>query len=134
VARLIVGAVSGISVAAAAPYYADPDGVGPVPCLQSDPCSLATAVANATDEVILLPGSHSYDLGSSSISVSSALDVHGDLGQPRPLLVTSSGFGAFHLANAGARLRHVRIESTTTAVFVIVEPVPATFRWRVLRR
>jgi hypothetical protein len=113
VACLAMGAVLRSSVASAVPYYADPDGVGAPPCIRTSPCSLATAVANATDEVILLPGTRSYDVGSSLIQVNGPVDIHGDLGQPPPLIVTSAVSGAFYLFNVGAHLRHLRIEASS---------------------
>lgn len=123
-----MGALLRSSVASAVPYYADPDGVGAPPCIQASPCSLATAVANATDEVILLRGTHSYVVGSSSIEVNGPVDVHGDLGQPPPLIVTSSLVGAFYLNDGGAHLRHLRIEATSGgALYVVLGVVDEVF-------
>lgn len=113
------------AAASAATRYSEPGGDGPEPCLQADPCDIQAAVesqfAQNGDEVILLPGS--YALGSTAaaeLDITKALDVHGQAGQPLPVLTTGATFGVFS-NNAGAKLSRVRIEhsGSSTAVYFI---------------
>jgi hypothetical protein len=130
------------AAANAAVRYAEPGGDGPEPCLQADPCDIQRAVegdfgppveVQDGDEVILLPGT--YNLGSTaagSVEVTRAIHVHGQSGQPRPVLVSSSGINVALFSNsAGARIGHLEVEhasgfagllmSAGTAEGVIVE-------------
>ncbi|MEY2516269.1 MAG: hypothetical protein QOJ89_3627, partial [bacterium] len=74
------------AVASATQRYAGPGGTGTA-CTQPAPCRVDEAVTNAAtgDEVIVLPGDH----GSPAIPLPQfgsllAIDVHGQVGAPRP--------------------------------------------------
>jgi len=96
---VVVMMAVGSSRADAATRFAAPDGNGPYPCLKSDPCSLFLAASNEApgsgraqsgDEVIVLPGEYSGvkgDLGPEErIQLSVGVDIHGESGQPRPVI------------------------------------------------
>ena len=110
------------TASAATTRHASPDGVDTVStCTAGEPpCSLKRAVetvAVAGDEVVLAPGVYSPP---SNVSISSAIDVHGERGLPAPRVVRPSGqvFGV----TGGGTLVDVRMESvgpvlvTSTAV------------------
>jgi hypothetical protein len=77
----------------ALPRYASPGGAG-ADCAQPTPCDLQTAIEGAADgdEVILAPG----DYGSpdvplvSTITASTAIDIHVAAGAPRPRIFSSA--------------------------------------------
>jgi hypothetical protein len=110
------------TASAATTRYASPDGVDTVStCIAGEPpCSLKRAVetvATAGDEVVLGPGVYSPP---SNVSITNAIHVHGEPGQPTPRVVRTSGqvFGV----TGGGTLADVRLESvgpvlvTSTAV------------------
>src|SRR6476620_9980521 len=77
--------------ASATTRYAEPNGNGPEPCDLSDPCSLQTAVEGTVtdgDEVILLPGT--YVETDELDDVNDAIDMHGQVGAPRPKIMSSA--------------------------------------------
>ncbi len=84
VAALTVLALPASALAAA--RYASPGGGSAVGCPQATPCSLAIAItgAAANDEVVVTPGV--YSVGS-TIEAKVPLSIHGQAGQPRPLVV-----------------------------------------------
>jgi uncharacterized protein YkwD len=115
---LVVAAIAALAAAApasAAIRYAVPDG-GPsgesaCPDVAAN-CSLDAAVeeALAGDEVIVTPGT--YALVTGTIFVPAGVAVHGEAGQPRPL-VTSSGeliFSVDGTASDRSSLRHIAVD------------------------
>ncbi len=120
-----VAVVTGLFVfagqAAAAQRYAYPGGTGTGSCTQAQAnhCSLFNAANGsvAGDEIIIEPGSYSgtTDLGSNeSIIVATNRSVHGEPGQPRPVITSGSTiFPAFSLA-IGSSLSHVEAISTSS--------------------
>jgi hypothetical protein len=98
--------------------YAEPNGNGPEPCFEADPCGLKSAVegnASDGDEVILVEGT--YELGATNATADDAVDVH-----PAPgaeVNVTATGNYALILQDAGARLSDVEIDTTDgTALYL----------------
>ena len=83
------------AAAEAAQRYAGPGETDASPCTQSNPCSYASAVigANNGDEVIVLPGDYGPIAGAGPFDPSTAVNVHGAVGQPRPRIFVSSGTG-----------------------------------------
>jgi hypothetical protein len=111
-ALAVVLALTLVSNAAAATVrHASPTGVdsGSACTAGEPPCSLKRAVENvavAGDEVVLAPGIYTPP---SNVSITSAIYVHGEQGQPIPRVVRSSGqvFGV----TGGGRLADVQLES-----------------------
>ncbi len=92
--------------------YAEPGVGGSNPaCPQSDPCDLEEAVemAAAGDEIVILSGTYSMTDPLSIGGVGTV--VHGEEGQPRPLLQTS-GFTGVSMGTTSSILRDLRIEHT----------------------
>jgi hypothetical protein len=69
--------------------YVSVDGKPTATCAANDRCDLRTAIATSlgVDEIVVGPGT--YDLGSNGISVYGS-HVHGEAGQPRPVIESSS--------------------------------------------
>jgi hypothetical protein len=118
---LLLAAFALISnTAIAAQRYASPAGAGEA-CTLASPCPIRYAiVANMGtnpvddgDEVILLPGT--YDTGSNEMSMVKAIDVHGQAGQPMPVLNGLSTTGIVRVNNDGATLHHVDVEYGSSA-------------------
>lgn len=113
VAALLLTLVAATS-AVAEVRHASPAGTGgPGACPAVDPCSLEDAVEGAadSDEVVVAGGS--YDLGSSGVSVSNAIDVHAAPGAS-PLIFSTGGIVVL-VSNAGATLTDVRIRSDSAS-------------------
>jgi hypothetical protein len=98
---------------AAATRYAAPDGDGPSPCLQSNPCDLETAVefgvgglANG-DTVLLAPGTY-HPAG--SVEVFAVVTLSGEPGQPAPLIEAGGERGLY--MQERSTVRDVRIHSS----------------------
>lgn len=98
--------------------HAEPNGNGPEPCFQADPCSLKGAFegnAKDGDEVILAGGT--YDLGAANATADDAVDVHPAAGAEVNVTATSN-YGLI-LQDAGATLRDVSIDATNgTALYL----------------
>jgi hypothetical protein len=90
----------------------DSDCTSPNPADPTNPpCSLRRAVetvAQTSDEVIVAPGS--YNLGSPSLSIVKAINVHGQDGAARPQILSSSGSFGVGISIPGAVLRRVEID------------------------
>jgi hypothetical protein len=120
--RTALGATVGFVVllmaspAMAAQRYAAPEGKGASPCEQAAPCPLTTAVNSAVngDEVIVEPGS--YTLPSALFPIGTNLYIHGNLGQPMPI-INGSTSGSLVNVTEGSRLAYLAINNTaaTTA-------------------
>ena len=99
--------------ASGAVRYAEPGGDGPATsCPRSNPCEVHDAAqdpnVNDGDEVILLPGT--YEIGSDNIELSDAIDLHGAVGGPRPVIVSTAA-GGTTLDAAGASVHDLVFES-----------------------
>jgi hypothetical protein len=96
------------SPAGAAVRYAAPDGDGPeTSCPKKNPCELRDAARGPSvkdgDEVVVLPGT--YDLGNGNLELSEAINLHGAVGGPRPVITSTAG-GGTTLDGAGAERIH----------------------------
>ncbi len=91
---------------AATTTYASPTGVGD--CTQVSPCSLSTAVAQASVEVVVLSGTYTL---TTPQAITTGLDVHGpETGGVPTVVQTDENLPAFDVNNQGANLRNMRIE------------------------
>jgi len=107
----------------AATRYAAPEGGGPSPCLQSNPCDLETALDSGAgllngDTVLLAPGTYHP---SGSVEVFREVTLSGEPGQPAPL-IEAAGERGLWLPNPST-VRDIRIHSSagTEYGFVIGE-------------
>jgi hypothetical protein len=96
----------------AATRHAAPDGDGPSPCLQTDPCDLETAVDSGAgllngDTVLLAPGTYHP---SGSLEVFPEVTLSGEPGQPAPL-IEATGERGLWLPNSST-VRDIRIHSS----------------------
>jgi hypothetical protein len=104
---LLVGVVASLALAApasAAIRYAAPDGTGAEPCNSRFPCALKKAIEDAPadgTEVVVEPGNYTY---SSTIFVKKRLNLHGQVGEPRPRLTPAAGFDGQALNDGGAAI------------------------------
>jgi hypothetical protein len=92
---LLAGA-SGAS--AATDRYASPTGVSTNPCTQASPCDIATAVNDAStgDDITIEPGTYgsaTAPLADTLIDNGYTLTIHGEAGQPRPVIYTDLAYG-----------------------------------------
>src|SRR5687768_12080409 len=90
----IAGCCAGLllpAAAQAAVRFAAPGGVTVGSCSQSAPCDLDFAVETAAqpnDEIVVTAGT--YALGADGLAIADpGLDLHGQAGQPRPLITSS---------------------------------------------
>jgi hypothetical protein len=99
--------------AQAAQRYVSPTGGGGA-CTQGVPCSIVTGI-NASadnDEVIVTPGTYTTSMGLTSPSTN--LSIHGQAGQPRPVIATSATTGL--LLNGGnSTVRDLTFQHSGTA-------------------
>ena len=101
--------------ASAATRYAAPAGTGTA-CTSAAPCGLSQAITAASegDEVVVGTGSYGDPTPlPTQISGPSALDIHGEAGQPRPKIVFSSTFGL--QLGSGSRLADVEVVTTAAS-------------------
>jgi hypothetical protein len=104
--------------------FAAPGGMGTDPCNEVDnPCSLFTAAdetqgAEPGDEVVLTPGSYSDaagDLGpDKSVLFKEGISVHGEAGQPRPVITLTSPASSGLLASEDT-VSHIEIDTAVAA-------------------
>jgi hypothetical protein len=91
--------------------WASPTGSGTA-CSQASPCDLDTAVEDVAvidgDEVIVMPGSYSVV----TLSISAAIDLHGQNGQPAPTINVTGGLG-------------VDVGAAATVHDLVVSPAPS---------
>lgn len=98
--------------AGAATRFAAPNGAGPEPCAEAQPCSLAQATSGglrAGDTVLLLAGT--YSLGRSGIEVRAQNVTIADRQGPVTIQSTSR-FSTLNFANAGGTLLRVTVINT----------------------
>jgi hypothetical protein len=109
--------------ASAATRYAEPNGDGPPgTCPQSDPCAIRAAISDPSvapgDEVVVAPGTYDITPGP-PLSISNAISVHGQAGQPRPLFTVQPGTSAvIRISNARAVLSDVNL-SRASGLFLL---------------
>ena len=108
--------------------YASPTGMGPSgdgQCTETKPCALEPAIEDGEvddgDEVILKSGEGPYSV-SSQLDVSDAIDIHGQAGQPMPVINSSSTNFGIAVTN-GATLRNFRLDSS--AIFSALDMDPS---------
>lgn len=108
---LAVGVAMTGASASAAVRHAAPGGVGASPCIESAPCSLTTAVNDATsgDEVRVGPGNYTV---STTLSPPTSLTVAGPAPGSRPRIVSSVPF--ITLFSGTLTLRDLTIVSDAT--------------------
>lgn len=111
-ALLLVPAAS----ASGAVRYAEPNGDGAAgagQCLLADPCNLQTAVEDASvvdgDDVIVLTGT--YENQASALNVTDSITLHGEVGQPRPVIPMSDASDGIFVTDS-ATIRHLQINYT----------------------
>lgn len=113
-AALVAALAFCVPGAGAATRYAEPNGDGPVAtCPQRDPCAIRAAISDPSvasgDDVVVGPGTYDITPGP-PLSISAAITVHGQAGQPRPLFTVQPGTSAvLRLNNAGAVLSDVNL-------------------------
>jgi hypothetical protein len=128
----LVAAISvltvGASAAGAAERYAEPNGNGPPSsCPRSDPCDIFDAVEDTSvqddDEVIVLPGM--YELGAAQLDVDDGINLHGALGEPRPLITSRSSFPTLDLSGfSPLHIHDLRLENSADGVAVSAISTP----------
>jgi hypothetical protein len=114
------------SNALATTRYAVPGGNTTDPNCQSPAanCSIQRAadVASTGDELIVMPGT--YDFGTSAgPTIGTPLEIHGQDGQPRPLLISDSGSSDWTFLDiglGGTRIRHLAFEQDGTGAALLV--------------
>jgi hypothetical protein len=105
---LAIIAVLAPSASAAGPYFASPSGSGSA-CTEAAPCSLSEAVskANSGEKVVLTPGTYTL---STSLLISKAIDLGGQLGAPIPVIQDSPIALVQVNETANAHLHDMRLE------------------------
>jgi hypothetical protein len=104
--------------ASAAVRYAEPNGNGPASsCPKSNPCDILDAVEDPSvvngDEVVVLPGTH--DIGAEEVDVFDNINLHGAVGEPRPLIRSTGTTLDNRDADVGtddAYIHDLRLQST----------------------
>ena len=115
-----------VAPAMATQRYAAPGAAGTgTDCTQTSPCSLSTAVTGASsgDEVIVTPGTESYDLAATSIFVPGGVTVHGSDGEPRPTIVASSFSAPLEPGGSNVVLRHLALENGTSGALSLSQGI-----------
>ena len=97
-----VAVLSGLMLLIAAPSafaaarFASPSGSG-TECTQAAPCDILTAVKNAAnnDDITIEPGTYGSPtpLAMTLDDEGKTLAIHGQAGQPRPVIISHAGFG-----------------------------------------
>jgi len=105
------------TAASAATRYASPtgDASAATTCPQDDPCDIKTAMTHASvsdgDEVVVGPGIYEITTEAQALTLTKAIHVHGEAGEPMPVVNASTNQGIFS-NNPGARLSRMRINHT----------------------
>jgi hypothetical protein len=104
--------------AQAAQRFAAPQGTGPDPCAQAEPCSLLLAIgdAGANDEVIV--GTGTYPLNSPIAAPVGAqnLSIHGDPAGPRPVIEATIAPLPINIPSGG-RLSYLEIDNSASGAY-----------------
>ncbi len=108
------------AAASAIDRFASPTGTGSL-CTQAQPCDIVTAVNDpVSGDITIGPGT--YGPISTNLTDSGAyqLTIHGEAGQPRPVIETTATYG-FNLTDASSTLSDVQVDDTaddTTGVLL----------------
>jgi hypothetical protein len=100
-----------LAASAAGTRYASPTGTGASPCVQTEPCSIETAISLAEglvagDTVLLAPGTYHP---AASLQVLPAITIAGEPGEPTPLIEATGSFGLY--LQEGSVAHDIRIHS-----------------------
>ena len=102
------------SSASAAARFASPTGSGTA-CTQALPCEIVTAVNDAmnNDDVTIEPGTYGSPtpLTTTLDDGGNTLTIHGEAGQPRPVIITQAGYG-IELLGANSSVSDLNLENT----------------------
>jgi hypothetical protein len=113
---LVIALLLPATACAASDRFANPNGSGTA-CTLAAPCTLDTAVnmASANDDITIEPGTYneSTDLSDSG----NFLTIHGEAGQPRPVIDTTATYG-FALTG-GSSLSDVEVNDPTAMAWGI---------------
>ena len=100
--------------ARAAARFASPTGSGTV-CTQTQPCEIVTAVNDAmnNDDITIEPGTYGSPtpLTTTLDDGGNTLTIHGEAGQPRPVIITQAGYG-IELLGANSSVSDLELENT----------------------
>jgi hypothetical protein len=97
---------------AAGQRYASPTGTGTA-CTSVAPCSLATAVNNASSSTEVILASGTYEMGGTGLANNqSSVNVHGVAGAPRPVINTSANTGLQLSGSSGVKVSDLTINHT----------------------
>jgi hypothetical protein len=105
-------ALTPAAASAATDLYASPTGTNADPCTQAQPCDIVTAVNNdssAGDDITIEPGTYG-PIDTNLTDTTQKLTIHGEAGQPRPVIITTAAFG-FNLSG-GSTLSDVQIDDS----------------------
>jgi Bacterial Ig domain len=99
--RVVLSALAMLLVtagsASAAARFASPTGTPSASCLQASPCDIVTAVKSAAtgDDITIEPGTYGSPTPLTTIlsDANKALNIHGQAGQPRPVINTIASQG-----------------------------------------
>jgi hypothetical protein len=116
-AAAIAVALGAAGPASAATLYAGPAGTNTGTCPQSDPCSVATAIANSTpaDDVAVLPGNYALANDAQFDNTGKSRNIHGTSRRDKPRLTSgiNGGGGIFYLVD-GTSFRDIDITLTAS--------------------
>ncbi len=110
------------SSASAAARFASPTGSGTA-CTQAQPCEIVTAVNDAmnNDDITIEPGTYGSPtpLTTTLDDGGNTLTIHGEAGQPRPVIITQAGYG-IELLGANSSVSDLDLEDTagTNGIYV----------------
>ncbi len=113
----LAGGILAIAVpsAMATPRFASPTGSGTA-CTQASPCGVVTAVNEAmnNDDITIEPGTYGSPtpLTTTLDDGGNTLTIHGEAGQPRPVIITQAGYG-IELLGAKSSVSNLDLEDTT---------------------
>jgi hypothetical protein len=100
--------------ASAAARFASPSGAGAA-CTQAVPCDILTAVNSASnnDDITIEPGTYGSPtpLTMTLDDGANTLAIHGQAGQPRPVIITQAGYG-IELLGANSSVSDLDIEDS----------------------
>ncbi len=105
--------------------YASPSGTGAA-CTQGAPCEIVTAVNSAAngDDITIEPGTYGSPtpLKTTLDDGGNTLAIHGQVGQPRPVIITQAGYGIELLGN-NSSVSNVDVEDSVGEYGIYVSGV-----------
>ena len=126
-AFVVAFALSPTGASAATDRYASPTATVASPCTQAQPCDIVDAINGSTtgDNVTIEPGTYGSPtpINTNLTDAGQPLDIHGEAGQPRPVIITTAAYG-FNL-NGGSTLSDVQIDDSgnnTDSIYVASTP------------